>query len=150
METQSLCVFAYIHACVCECVYFIWGEYIFADTLKGIPRTALLITSGDHRDGAVTHMRFRTLFRKLNSNTIANNNAPGKIFFPLLNIYGSINLPDDAPDFPICVTDLVKPAYISCYLCLRDTSPSLYYSSQKQCCLSLTYPVSNTTVSMSI
>lgn len=41
-----------VGVCVCVCLYFIWGEYFFADTQEGIPRTALLITSGDRRAGA--------------------------------------------------------------------------------------------------
>lgn len=44
--------------CVCLCTSF-GGEYFFAETQEGIPRTALLITSGDHRASATacnTHM----------------------------------------------------------------------------------------------
>lgn len=37
-----------VRACVCVCTSF-GGGYSFADTREGIPRTALLITSGDHR-----------------------------------------------------------------------------------------------------
>lgn len=51
LETESVCVLT--RACVCVVLFFFWGGgYFFADTQEGIPRTALLITSGDHRTSA--------------------------------------------------------------------------------------------------
>lgn len=55
-DTEVVCV--YEHVCVCV---LLLGRYSFADTREGIPRTALLITSGDHRARAAacgTHVSF--------------------------------------------------------------------------------------------
>lgn len=56
METQC--------SCVCVCFFFFGGGGVFhRDTQEGIPRTALLITFGDHRSG-----------------TTACNNVLGNVF----------------------------------------------------------------------
>lgn len=82
-----------VGVCVRACVYFFWGGIplqTHGRGFQGVLFSSPLVTTGLVLL-PVAHMCFWTLFRKLNSITVANDNAPGKIgfFLKLLWLYTS-------------------------------------------------------------